>query len=132
MISLIYVSMASDGVASKDVRALARQSALKNADHGITGLLAFNSVRFMQLLEGDEAAVLSTMDRIAQDSRHYDMSILRRVTARQRECPGWSMRALLGPLTGEGSAAHFTTSLPEHMEVDTRIMFTSFASSLRD
>lgn len=132
MISLIYVSMASDGVASEDVRALARHSALNNAEHGVTGMLAFNSVRFMQLLEGDESAVMRTMDRIAQDGRHYDLSILRRIACRRRECPGWSMRALLAPLTGDGSAADFAASLPKQMEVDTRILFTSFASSLRD
>lgn len=132
MISLIYVSMASDGVASEDVRRLAQRAALKNAEHGVTGMLTFNSVRFMQLLEGEESAVQSTMDRIVQDARHYDVSILRRVACRRRECPGWSMRSLLGPLAGEGSAARFTASLPKQMDVDTRILFTSFASSMRD
>ena len=72
------------------------------------------------------------MERISQDSRHHDVNILRKADTRQRECPGWSMRALMGPLTGEGSASEFTASLPEKMEVDTRILFTSFASALRD
>lgn len=132
MISLIYVSMASDGVSAEDVRELAHHSARKNAEYGVTGMLAYNSARFMQLLEGEESAVMQTMERISQDSRHEDVSILRKADIGQRECPDWSMRVLFGPLAGEGSASDFTASLPKQMEVDTRILFTSFASSLRD
>ncbi|WP_052769076.1 BLUF domain-containing protein [Aurantiacibacter marinus] len=132
MISLIYVSMASDGVASEDVRELALHSARKNAEHGVTGLLTYNSARFMQLLEGEEHAVMSTMERISLDGRHNDISILRKMDITRRECPDWSMRVLFAPLAAKGSASDFTASLPKQMDVDTRILFTSFASSLRD
>ncbi len=132
MISLIYVSKASDGVSSEDVSDLAQHSARKNAECGVTGMLAYNSVRFMQLLEGTEIAVMQTMERISSDSRHGEVAILRKTGVQRRECPDWSMRVLFGPLTGSGSASDFTASLPKQMEMDTRILFTSFASSLRD
>lgn len=132
MISLIYVSMASNAMRPDSVTEIAERAARKNALVGVTGLLAFNSARFMQLLEGDESAVLDIMQRIKLDDRHHDISILRQSGLVKRECPDWSMRVLHSPLAGPGSASDFANSLPPEMQVDTRILFTSFASSLRD
>lgn len=69
---------------------------------------------------------------IPRDSRHRDINILRKTEIQRRECPDWSMRMLLRPFAGEGSATDLSASLPKQMDVDTRILFTSFASSLRD
>lgn len=131
MLSLIYVSVATQALGSPEVEDLARHAAASNAEHEITGLLAYNSVSFMQLLEGNGDDVLSTMRRIEQDSRHSSITYIRQDARDHRECPDWSMRSLLTPMTGAGSADVFTGSLPKAMDLDTRILFTSFASSLR-
>ncbi|WAT17659.1 BLUF domain-containing protein [Aurantiacibacter sp. MUD11] len=132
MLSLIYVSVASAGLTAADVTTLAERAAANNAKHDVTGMLAYNSQSFMQLLEGDGAHVLSIMRRIEQDDRHGSITYIRQHDREHRECPDWSMRSLVTPMTGIGSANVFTKSLPEAMDLDTKILFTSFASTLTE
>ncbi|GEM_PF-242466 len=130
MLSLMYVSTARPGLTGSEVEALAQRVAQNNARQEVTGLLAFNSRNFMQLLEGVGEKVLGVMRTIERDDRHHDITYIRQDTRAHRECPDWSMRSLITPLTGLGSASVFTGSLPRQMELDTKILFTSFASSL--
>lgn len=130
MLSLIYVSVASQVLTAAQVQAIAEHAAEENAAREVTGMLAFNSRSFMQLLEGDGGAVLDTMRRIEADPRHESITYIRQQQREARECPDWSMRSMITPLTGAGSATVFTKSLPTQMELDTKILFTSFASSL--
>lgn len=130
MLSLIYVSNAREGLGEADVAAIAKKAAANNAHNEITGLLAYNSQSFMQLLEGTSNAVLAVMRWIERDERHDNIVYIRQQHRDERECPNWSMRSLITPLRGIGSANVFTGSLPREMELDTKILFTSFASSL--
>lgn len=130
MLSLMYVSMAQPGITAEELDALVVQAAEHNTQLEITGLLAYNSLSFMQLLEGEGTAVLDVMRHIERDPRHSGITYIRQDTREKRECPDWSMRSLITPMTGIGSAKVFTGSLPRHMELDTKILFTSFASSL--
>ena len=130
MLSLIYVSTAREGLGEADVKAIAEKAAANNAKNDITGLLAYNSQCFMQLLEGASTAVLAVMRWIERDERHGNIVYIRQQQRDVRECPDWSMRSLITPLSGLGSASVFTDSLPVTMELDTKILFTSFASSL--
>lgn len=130
MLSLIYVSVASPGLSMAAVEDMAAKAAEANAESELTGMLAYNSASFMQLLEGDGDAVLDTMQRIEADDRHSCITFIRQAVREERECPGWSMRPIITPLSGIGSATVFTGSLPKTMELDTRILFTSFASRL--
>lgn len=130
LLSLIYVSTASAQIDDATVQQIAGTAAERNARLGVTGLLAYNSVSFMQLLEGEGEDVLKVMHGIERDARHANIVYVRQDTREKRECPDWSMRSLITPLTGIGSAQVFTGSLPSEMELDTKILFTSFASSL--
>ena len=56
-----------------DVAAKARQA---NAERGITGLLIFDGMRFCQQLEGGQKQVLALLERIRQDSRHFNLQVL--------------------------------------------------------
>lgn len=130
MLSLMYVSLARPEIRPSEVEALANHAAQNNEQREITGLLAYNSLSFMQLLEGEESTVLELMRDIERDRRHTNLTYIRQDTREKRECPNWSMRSLFIPMTGIGSASRFTDSLPSQMELDTKIIFTSFASSL--
>lgn len=130
MLSLIYVSSANERLTMAMVEAMVERAAQSNAADGITGMLAYDTSRFMQLLEGDEDAVLTTMRRITRDPRHRKIEYLRDATRDQRECPDWSMKPLLVPLSGKGSAERFASKLPRTMRADTRLLFTSFAASV--
>lgn len=128
MHSVIYVSTAAAVFCQADLDPLAEAAARANAALGVTGLLAYNGVHFMQLLEGEQSAVEATLDRIAADWRHSGLVVIRRGERAARECPDWSMRAFLTPLSGAGAATRFAADLPAAFEPDTRVVFTSFAS----
>lgn len=130
MLSLIYVSTASPGLSRTAVEDIAERAAVDNRKRNVTGLLAYNSCSFMQLIEGEGEDVLDVMTRIEQDPRHGNIIYIRQDQRGARECPDWSMRPIVTPLTGIGSASVFTGSLPRDMEIDTKMLFTSFASSL--
>ncbi len=79
-----------DGMAVTIDRILA-SSRRNNVSAGVTGALMFNAGCFAQVLEGPEAAVMHTFERIQQDERHGDVTVLSfgPVTARAFDC--WSM-----------------------------------------
>lgn len=128
MLSLIYVSTAAPAFAEPDLAPLADHAAARNRAAEVTGLLAWNGVHFMQLLEGPAAAVEATLERIAADPRHSALVVIRRDERAARECPDWSMRAFLTPLAGAGAATRFAAALPAGFAADSRVLFTSFAS----
>ena len=84
-------------------------------------MLAYNGEHFMQLLEGQDAAVDELLARIVADPRHRDLVVIRRDERLARECPYWSMRAFLTPLAGAGSATRFAAGLPVSFAADTAI-----------
>jgi hypothetical protein len=63
----------------------------RNPDANVTGAMLFNEDWFVQLLEGDEADVRSTYDRIAADPRHEDVELLVEGATPSRQFPDWSM-----------------------------------------
>lgn len=128
MLSLIYVSRAATTFRAEELAGLASHAATANAARAVTGMLAYNGEHFMQLLEGPEPAVAAIMVRIAADSRHSNLVVIRRDERAARECPDWSMRSFLTPLQGAGSATLFAAGLPVEFAADTRVIFTSFAS----
>ena len=130
VLSLVYVSTASRPLSRQAVEDIAERAAVDNRKCGITGLLAYNARNFMQLLEGEHDDVHAVMRRIEDDVRHSSIIYIRRDSRATRECPDWSMCPIFTPLTGAGSVGRFADSLPETMELGTRVLFTSFASSL--
>lgn len=132
MLSVIYVSTAAPGFREADLRPLADLAERANRERGVTGMLAYNGLHFMQLLEGEESEVEPILGRIAADPRHSGLVVIRRGERPGRECPDWSMRAFLTPLSGAGAATRFAADLPDAFAPYTRVVFTSFASLPRE
>lgn len=132
MLSIIYVSNVSSGFKDKDLEKLVGQAAAINAKNNVTGMLVYNGQNFMQLLEGKQRRVERILERISKDPRHSNIVVIRREEQQARECPDWSMRSFLTPLTGAGATDVVFQSLPEGFRSDTRIIFTSFASLVRE
>jgi hypothetical protein len=63
----------------------------RNPHANVTGAMLFNEDWFVQLLEGEEANVRATFDRIAADPRHEDVELLVDVVVPARQFPDWSM-----------------------------------------
>lgn len=133
---LVYVSQAVTPMhegALEDILTAAREN---NSKHRITGLLLFDGVHFMQLLEGPAEALEVTFDAIIKDKRHSNVVRIASETGVDRQFPGWSMGYAFTrddivpesqgwfPLTN-GS---LQTALPSKIDPSLRVLFTSFLS----
>lgn len=90
---LIYHSRFSSAAQgpSATIRNILSRSQANNFRDGITGFLIFDKSSFVQILEGDEAAVLETYDRIGSDRRHSQLTVIDSRQVGQRAFPDWAM-----------------------------------------
>lgn len=89
--ALLYRSEAltpKGGAAERDILVTSRRN---NAAASLTGFLHRESDIYYQWLEGPEAEVLETFDRIRSDDRHGDVEVLDRQQMATRSFPSWSM-----------------------------------------
>ncbi|WP_433673713.1 BLUF domain-containing protein [Microbacterium gorillae] len=91
LITLVYVSTASQPFRETALEQLLAEFRRFNTANEITGMLLFRDGRFIQVLEGERAAVEHLAERIGRDSRHHDMRILLSEPIAERSFPDWSM-----------------------------------------
>ncbi|TFZ60449.1 BLUF domain-containing protein [Methylorubrum sp. Q1] len=73
------------------IRSILAASRANNARIDVTGALMFNAGCFAQVLEGPEDAVETTFERIQQDERHGEVSLLAFEAVETRLFTDWSM-----------------------------------------
>lgn len=88
---ILYVSSARELFSSAQLTDLLTGSRERNAAKDISGLLLYRDGNFMQLLEGPDAAVQATHDRIQQDPRHHGVITMLNTPTDERIFPDWSM-----------------------------------------
>lgn len=103
MIRLLYISTSRQPVTPPMLADILRVSRRNNFAAHVTGLLVVGGKRFLQALEGPEAAVQATFDRIHRDPRHYAMVQLAREAISERSFPNWAMGAQAGQTPGEAA-----------------------------
>ncbi len=95
MYRLVYYSrnhIASDPALYENaVNDILAKSRVNNARDDITGALLFNAGCFAQVLEGPLDKVEAAFERIQQDDRHGDVSLLGIDPVDQRSFPNWAM-----------------------------------------
>lgn len=67
-----------------------------NPVNGISGLLAYDSRHFVQVLEGERSAITQTLVRIAADPRHTDFELFSMEEIGTRRFEDWAA-ALINP-----------------------------------
>jgi hypothetical protein len=67
---ILYTSELAPEVSVTAIADIVRRARLRNAAHGITGVLVFDGGRFCQYVEGPPSAVHELAQRIAHDGRH--------------------------------------------------------------
>ncbi|HEX8382103.1 MAG TPA: BLUF domain-containing protein [Sphingomonas sp.] len=87
---LIYMSepFGYDSAVLSAILATARRN---NARHGITGALICRHDVYLQLIEGDAAAIDQLFARISVDDRHLAVTLLNRAEVAGRVLPDWAM-----------------------------------------
>ncbi|GAA1070330.1 BLUF domain-containing protein [Pseudonocardia alni] len=69
----------------------------KNKKAGVTGALLISDNWFVQTLEGDETVVTELFEKIREDDRHTDVSVVESATVEDRVFSRWSM-ARISPI----------------------------------
>jgi Sensors of blue-light using FAD len=90
---VIYVSRVARHVRFADAETIAREAAVHNAARQLTGMLVYSPSHFIQVLEGDEAAVNDVLARIRKDKRHDQVQVLDARAVSDREFGEWAMVA---------------------------------------
>ncbi len=92
---LVYYSrnhIASDeALFASNVEDILAKSRVNNQRDEITGALLFNAGCFAQVLEGSLERVEAAFERIQQDERHGDVSLLALDPIHHRSFPNWAM-----------------------------------------
>lgn len=91
LLSIVYSSSAAQRFTDEDLGALLVLCRENNARSQLTGMLLYREGRFLQVLEGPEAALRHRMSVIAADPRHLDVRILLQETIDRRYFPDWTM-----------------------------------------
>jgi hypothetical protein len=93
--SLLPQAVGAAHVGVTEILIVARQNNMKT---GVTGVLLFDGVHFMQALEGERGEVEHVYERIAQDLRHEEIELLECKPITERGYQAFPMAY------GEGSA----------------------------
>lgn len=88
---LIYCSQATTDFSPDELVSLLELARRENSKSGLTGMLLYCSQSFLQVLEGDESALVATYERIEADDRHANLRLLLNVQAPTRLFPDWTM-----------------------------------------
>ena len=104
MIRLLYISTARRPLTAEELADILRASRRNNARVDVGGLLIVGGRRFLQALEGPEAAVMATFHRINADPRHFAVVQLAREEITDRQFSQWTMGAQAGGRPGDNAS----------------------------
>jgi hypothetical protein len=90
LIHLVYMSSAVRWPDMDELAELLHTAYENNRALGITGLLLYRKATFLQVLEGDEAAVRDVYARIQRDPRHTGLVKLIDEPLASRQFPDWT------------------------------------------
>lgn len=91
LIALTYVSAAQHMMTSPELLEILKVSKENNRPLNITGMLLYRDGYFIQVLEGEEAAVVELFEKISQDDRHHHVLEVSREVIDNRSFGDWSM-----------------------------------------
>ncbi len=94
LIQLTYASRVSRVLGPADIKDILAASRRNNTRLGVTGALCLNNGIFLQVLEGDRAAVNALYHRILRDERHRDPAVLDLQEIDARRFTSWAMGLL--------------------------------------
>jgi hypothetical protein len=91
VIQLFYTSLARTPFTAAQLETLLEKARAVNVGLEVTGMLLHQDGAFLQVLEGEVAAVGTLYDKISRDRRHDRVLMLARQEVAARSFPDWSM-----------------------------------------
>ena len=110
--SLTYTSRARLDLTDADLNDIHQIARHLNALDGVTGLLLFDGARFLQIIEGSEAAIDNLVERLRRDPRHSAFEIRDERLVDRRSFADWSMELLLVSAGYKAAREEVATILP--------------------
>lgn len=117
---IIYCSQASYDLGPAELVALLEAAREKNERAGLSGMLLYCSQSFLQVLEGDAAALTDAYASILADSRHTNLRVLLDAEVPGPLFPDWTMgfehvddEELAEQLDGFTAAMHYPLVNPD-------------------
>jgi hypothetical protein len=108
---LLYVSVAPAEADEPSLQAILNTAQRRNAQLGITGALLHYGGQYLQVLEGEQAAITAMFERIRCDTRHTDAHLVCCEPAPARLFGNWSMRHVSPPGVPDRAVLAFLASL---------------------
>ncbi|MCU0419561.1 MAG: BLUF domain-containing protein [Cyclobacteriaceae bacterium] len=87
----VYISYAARPFHERELKELLDKSRANNFKTGITGMMLYLEGKFIQVLEGEEAAVKALLAKIKKDTRHTKIATLLEGQLGQRLFNQWTM-----------------------------------------
>lgn len=94
LISLTYISQATQDMGMLALMRLVSQAILHNKEISVTGVLFYENKRFGQTIEGGEPEILGLWEKIKQDPRHHEIKLIDIKEIADRQFSQWAMRFL--------------------------------------
>jgi hypothetical protein len=88
---VVYISQATGTFTESELNELVEVSRRNNKRHGITGAMLYLENAFIQVIEGEDAAIGQLLDKLRADTRHRNIRILSDNLAQVRNFQNWSM-----------------------------------------
>jgi diguanylate cyclase (GGDEF)-like protein/PAS domain S-box-containing protein len=118
---IVYASKSDASVDVKEIRNIQKQSQSLNRKHRITGHLVYHQGVFIQYIEGPKDNVESLYERISNDTRHHNVTLLAEGVSERRLFIGWSMGA-------QSLNKHGLTNLAGY-QLDTKELFIKYKNN---
>ncbi len=94
LLQIIYTSHATVPLVGDRLRAMVADASRRNRATEITGMLYCAQGAYLQVIEGEESAVLILYADILRDARHDDIHTVVIRPVRKRDFPNWSLGLL--------------------------------------
>lgn len=131
VLQTIFISTGKTALDLASLQYTLNGAAINNLRDGVTGLILFDGVRFLECLEGEDDIVDAAFKRITQNALHRTKAPS---SARARSCPNASSRPGAGPAAdfkpkpmARGCRSLSTTSSRNMTDLNTQALFSSFA-----
>ncbi len=124
---IVYISTAT-GMPAAEVDRIVAAAEQGNFERQITGFLIYNGRNFLQLIEGEQAVLMSLMAKLARDPRHSGILRLIDEPITERSCAGWSMHRMRLGSDLAGRRAAIAAELPGMMSPGSRQLVENFAA----
>lgn len=118
--SLTYTSHARLDLSDRDLNDILQTARHLNALDGVTGLLIYDGVRFLQIIEGAEAAIDDLLQRLLRDPRHSALEVRDERFVEARSFSDWSMELVRVSAGYRDAETEIAARLPEDVDPGVR------------